>query len=81
MRVDPARFWSMLPKIVIVLLLIAIIIALFTGLRSLLQDPSTSDNRRTLRALTWRVALQVGLIVFLILAYFLGWIHPHAVGG
>lgn len=66
-------------KIIIVLFLIAILIALFSGVFFLVRDPATSRNRRTLKALTWRVALQVGLILFLILAYFQGWIRPHGV--
>lgn len=67
----------MLPKITIVLFLLAIVAALFTGMYFLLKDPS--DKRRTVRALTWRVGLQLALIGFLVLAYFMGWIHPHAV--
>lgn len=65
--------------IIIVLFLVAIVVALFSGVFFLVRDPATNDNRRTLKALTWRVALQVGLILFLILAYFQGWIRPHGV--
>ena len=36
-----------------------------------------SDKRRTVKALTWRVGLQLALILFLVLAYFMGWIEPH----
>jgi succinate dehydrogenase hydrophobic anchor subunit len=66
------------PKIVVVLLLLAIVVALFSGMYFLLKDGS--DKRRTVKALTWRVGLQVGLILFLVVAYFLGWIQPHNVG-
>ena len=69
----------MLPKIIIVVFLIAILVALFSGLNYLVKDPSGRDNRRVLRSLTWRVAIQVALIVFLVLAYLLGWIRPHGV--
>ena len=65
----------MLPKLIVVLLLLAIVVALFSGMVFLIRD--TSDKRRTLRSLTWRVSLQLLLIGFLVLAYFLGWIHPH----
>jgi len=67
-----------LPKIVIVLVLVAILVALFSGLYFMLKDGS--DRRRTVRALSWRVGLQVGLIGFLVVAYFMGWIQPHNVG-
>lgn len=69
----------MLIKLVILALLAAIIAALIFGGVYLIKDPSTS--RRTARALSWRVGLQVALIVLLILAFFMGWIRPHGVGG
>ncbi len=65
-------------KIALLLFLLAIIVALFSGLFFMLKDGS--DRRRTVRALTWRVGLQVSLIAFLALAYFMGWIQPHNVG-
>lgn len=69
----------MLPKLVIVALLIAILVALFSAVVFLVKDPSS--KRRTMRALTWRVGLQLALIVFLALAYLFGWIHPHGLAG
>jgi hypothetical protein len=70
----------MLVKVIIVLFLLAILASLFSGLYFLLKDPSTADNRRTVRALTVRVALSIAFAAFLVLAYFMGWIHPHNVG-
>ena len=70
---------SMLIKLAILALLAAIIVALIFGGVYLVKDPSTS--RRTARALSWRVGLQVALILLLILAFFMGWIRPHGVGG
>lgn len=63
--------------IIIVILLLAIIISLFSGLFFLLKDDGNS--KRTVNALTWRVGLQVLLIVVLVVAYFMGWIRPHDV--
>jgi hypothetical protein len=68
----------MLPKVLIVLFLAAILVALFSGVVFMVRDPSTTKNRRTLKALSWRVGLQVALIIFLIAAYFMGWIRPHS---
>lgn len=65
----------MVPKIAVVLFLLAIVVALFSGMFFLLKDGSS--RRRTVQALTWRVGLQVALILFLVLAYFMGWIEPH----
>ena len=70
----------MLVRIVIVAFLLAILASLFSGLFFLLKDPGTSDNRRTLTALKFRVGLSIAFALFLVLAYFMGWIHPHAVG-
>ena len=69
----------MLVKLLIVALLIAIVVALVFGGVFLVKDPSTS--RRTVKALSWRVGLQVALIVLLIVAFFMGWLKPHGVGG
>ncbi len=71
----------MLAKTVILALLAAILVALFSGAYFLLKDRASTDNRRTMKALTWRVGLQVSLILFLILAYFMGWIQPHNLQG
>lgn len=68
----------MLVKLLIVLLLIGIVVALVFGGVFLVKDPSTS--KRTVKALSWRVGLQVALILVLILAFFMGWLQPHGVG-
>ncbi len=68
----------MLPKLIIAVLLLAIIVSLFSGLFFLIRD--SSNSRRTMRALTVRVGLSVTLIVFLIVAVSMGWLHPHGVG-
>lgn len=69
----------MTPNQIVVLFLLAILIALFSGLFFLVKDPGKRDDRRTLRALTWRIGLQVALIVFLVVAFFMGWIKPHGI--
>ena len=67
----------MLPKIVIVVLLLAIVATLFTSMTFLVRDESS--RKRTLTALKIRVALSITLIVFVVVAYLMGWIHPHPV--
>ncbi|HUP91184.1 MAG TPA: twin transmembrane helix small protein [Solimonas sp.] len=66
----------MAAKIVIVVLLLAIVGTLMTSMLFLVRDPSSS--RRTLTGLKVRVALSVTLILFVLLSYYMGWIHPHA---
>jgi len=65
----------MLVKVIIVILLLAIVAALVTSGSFLVKDPS--NRRRTVMALTVRVALSVLLIAFLVLSYRMGWIEPH----
>ena len=69
----------MLPKLIVTVLLVAIVISLFSALFFMLKD--SSKSKRTVRALTMRVGLQVALILFLLIATTMGWIHPHGVGG
>ena len=71
----------MVVKIIIVAFLVAIVASLFSGLYFLLKDQGTSNDRRTVKALTIRVGLSIAFAIFLMLSYFMGWIHPHGVGG
>lgn len=64
-------------KIIIIVFLVAIIGSLGSGLFFLMRD--TSDETRTVRALTWRITLSLTLIAFLIIAWLAGWIHPHGI--
>ncbi len=79
MTTQTASGSPVLAKTVIIAFLVAILIALFSGMAYMLKD--RSDRRRTVRALTWRVGLQVALLGFLILAAVMGWITPHSVDG
>jgi hypothetical protein len=63
------------PKIVIVVLLLAIVASLFSGLFFLMKDDSRA--RRTLTALKVRVGLSIALLVFLAIAFANGWLRPH----
>ena len=62
-------------KAAIVVLLLATVASLFSGLFFLVKDESR--QRRTLQLLKLRIALSLTLIAFVIAAYLLGWIHPH----
>ena len=64
-------------KIIIVLAFIGIVGSLASGLYYLVNDKG--DSRRTLRALTMRVGLSVGLFAFLMILVALGVIEPHGV--
>ncbi|MGQ5523557.1 twin transmembrane helix small protein [Chitinimonas sp. PSY-7] len=66
-------------KIIIVLLIIGILIALGSALFALIKHKGSSD--RTVKALTIRVAMSVGLFLLLMLAAKFGYIQPHGVYG
>jgi hypothetical protein len=61
-------------KLVVLLLLAAILFSLGSGLYYLIKDGQGSQ--RMLQALKIRVLLSIVLIVFLAVAYWLGWITP-----
>ena len=66
---------SSMLKYVVILMLLFILASLGSGLFFLLRDPGGS--RRTVKALTLRIALSVGLFILLLLAYATGLIKPH----
>ena len=60
-------------KYIVYVLLAAIVASLGTGLYYLRRDGA--DSAKMLRALQLRVALSAVLILFLLVAYFSGWIN------
>jgi len=67
-----------LKTLLIIAFLIMILWNLGAGLYYMLNDKGKTD--RSVRALTKRIALSVALILFVVLAIYMGWITPHGVG-
>lgn len=67
-----------LKTLLIVAFLIVILWNLGAGLYYMLVDKGRT--KRTVNALTKRIALSVALILLVILAIWMGWITPHGVG-
>ncbi len=67
----------MLIKTFIVLVLLAIIGSLASGLIFLVKDNGQSE--RTVKALTFRIVLSVSLFALLMLGIFTGIIEPHGI--
>lgn len=66
-------------KVLLVVLFLAVILwNLGAGLYYMLVDKGQS--KRTVNALTRRIALSVALILLVILGIWMGWITPHGVG-
>ena len=66
----------MLFKIIIVLALLFIVGSFFSALYFLAKDKNGGD--RTVKALTMRIGLSIGLFVFLLLGYYFGLIGQGA---
>lgn len=62
-------------KIFIIIVMIAILLALGYSLIFLVRDGGTS--KQTVKGLSWRIGLSLGLFFFLFIAYSMGWITPH----
>ena len=66
-------------KILLVVAFLAVILwNLGAGLYYMLVDKGTT--KRTVNALTRRIALSIALILLVILAMYMGWITPHGIG-
>ena len=65
-------------KLIIVAVLVVIVWNLGAGLYYMMVDKG--QGKRTVNALTKRIALSVALILLLALAIYMGWITPHGVG-
>ena len=67
-----------LKTLLIIAFLIVIVWNLGAGLYYMLVDKG--ESKRTVNALTRRIALSVALILLVILAIKMGWITPHGIG-
>lgn len=65
----------MFAKLIIVSVMILILAALASSLFFLVRDKG--KNQRSVKALTWRIILSLGLFIFLFIAFKLHWIAPH----
>ncbi|MGY0561708.1 MULTISPECIES: twin transmembrane helix small protein [unclassified Luteimonas] len=68
-----------LKVLLIVAFFIVILWNLGAGLYYMMSDKG--QTKRTVNALTRRVAVSVALILLVMLAIWMGWIEPHGLGG
>ncbi len=59
-------------RMVVVLLVLAIVVSLFSGLVSLYRDRDRGSGERTARLLTWRIGLSMLLFVLLLAGFRFG---------
>ena len=62
----------MFTKVLIILVMLVILVSLGSGIVFLVRDEG--KTKRTVKALTWRIALSIGLFIFLILGFMFGFI-------
>lgn len=67
----------MFTKMIILIVMLVILMILGSGLIFLVRDEGKTD--RTVKALTWRIAVSLLLFFFLLIAFRLHWIKPHAI--
>lgn len=65
-----------LGRLIVIAVLVTIVAFLGSALMQLARQGG--DSQKMLRALTWRIALSIGLFLTLLLLWRLGLIRPHA---
>lgn len=65
----------MLFKILILVVILAILFSLGSALYHMLAQKKSPQLMA--KALSWRIGLSIALFLLLLLAFILGWIHPH----
>ena len=66
-------------KLLIIGVLIVILYNLGAGLYYMMVDKGKTD--RTVKSLSWRIGLSIGLILLVILGIYTGVIKPHGIQG
>lgn len=66
-----------LQKLLIIAVFLAVIYNLGAALYYMMSDRGTTH--RTVKSLTWRIGLSVGLILVVCLMIWAGWIQPHGI--
>jgi hypothetical protein len=74
------KVMAILSKVIIIVFLLSIFYSLGSALYFLIRH-SKGDSTRVVKALTWRIGLSLVLFLFLMFAFAMGWIAPHAVVG
>jgi hypothetical protein len=64
-------------KLLVVVLLLAILASLASGLLFLIRDKGRTE--RTVKSLTLRIALSIALFLLLLIGYATGLIQPHGI--
>jgi hypothetical protein len=66
-------------KCALVVMLLVVVFSLGQALYFMMTDKD--DDKRMVWALTRRISLSLVLIAMIAFGYWMGWLHPHGVGG
>jgi uncharacterized iron-regulated membrane protein len=75
----PLKKYIVMFKILIVLLFLAVVVALFSGLYFLMKD--RDGSKRIVTALSWRVGLAATLVALIVIGVATGLLEPHGISG
>ncbi len=64
-------------KTIIAIMLLLVVLSMAASLFTLVKDGESTD--RTVKFLTIRIALSIGVFLFIATAFFMGWIQPHGI--
>jgi hypothetical protein len=64
-------------KALVIVIFLAILASLFKAFTGLVR-PKPEATNRTVKSLTWRILLSIGLFVLLMAGYAIGLIKPHS---
>ena len=67
----------MLIKTIILIMLLLVLVSLGASMFTRIKDRNKTD--RTVKFLTFRIAISVSLFVLLIVSFLMGWIQPHGI--
>ncbi len=67
----------MAAKIIIIVVFLLILFNLGSALVYMLKD--SGQGNRVARSLSWRIGLSVAAFIFLLIAYYAGWVEPHGI--
>lgn len=71
---------TFISKAIVLIMLGFIFFSLGSALYYLVRE-KRGDSTRIVKALTWRITLSILLFILLFIAFAMGWLHPHPVGG
>jgi len=65
----------MLIKTIILIMLLLVLMSLAASMFTMIKD--RNNTNRTVKFLTFRIAISVALFVLIFVSFFMGWIQPH----